>query len=152
MALIRTNKVIEIYEGDIGATTVSPVCLPWETRDPGHGELKPPNRLKLTGWGTTTEWGSNSGKTSGFLEQIDVQCQSSAAGPSVRCESLEKGQRDDDCVSDVGGPLVIRKHPDLPWFLTGLHRPRKCQSNTRRFQATKISQEVLNWIEKKLEA
>ena len=50
IALIRLNKPVLLYNEDPKMSLVSPICLPWNEKDPGRN-LKQNTTVLVSGWG-----------------------------------------------------------------------------------------------------
>ena len=53
IALIRVNKMITLFDDDPNISNVKPVCLPWNSNDPGQ-KIIPGAELIGLGWGRIT--------------------------------------------------------------------------------------------------
>ena len=53
IALIRVNKMITLFDDDPNISNVKPVCLPWNSNDPGR-QMYSGDELIGLGWGRIT--------------------------------------------------------------------------------------------------
>merc|ERR1711971_602031 len=122
IALVRVKGHISLFgmSNDI-ESYVSPICLPWNSNDPGYSTTAG-QVLTATGWGTTTNKRTIVNKNyddlraaTGILQRVSLKainktsCQEyyTSANYSLQvCAGDEKGK--DTCKGDSGGPLVTR--------------------------------------------
>jgi len=165
IALVRIRGEIKLFGvGDDGMDSfVSPVCLPWNSNDPGH-DVTTGDKTTVTGWGRMTNNATVSSENykqfnaasrtlqkvelpivemdvcSEFYESFDYTFQ--------MCAGSEKGK--DSCGGDSGGPMVVRK-PSGSWYQAGIvsFGPKRCGIG-RPGVYTKVSK-YLDWIRNSLE-
>jgi len=159
LALIRMDTPVELWDGDTKDSAVYPVCLPWETTDPGHALRLGKDLLTVTGWGHITD-----DITSEFRPATESLQQSKALYVDVaECAKEEhfeqnlnstiqicagpNDENEDACNGDAGGPLVIRKKTDQPWYQVGIvsYATSKCIAGKPSVY-TRVT-EFLTWLE-----
>ena len=168
IALIRMDRIVHLWEGETGITSVFPVCLPWmgeRTRIKAlrDDKLTVSNKMTITGW----NHGDPKNKATGLLQQLN----DAYVTESIEdCEELDHfknlnsslqlcaGQNKENvkqdnanCYGDLGGPLVIRKGPDLPWYQTGILSNGAEHCNKGQPHVYTRVKKFIDWIESKLE-
>ena len=167
VALIRMDGLVPLFDGDTKLTSVTPVCLPWNGERHRLKALRDGltvnDKMTITGW----NHGNGQNKATGLLQQLnDVYVTENIEA----CETEEhynnldndlqicagqnkKNVKEDNanCYGDVGGPLVIRKGPDLAWYQAGILSggATHCQKGQPHVY-TRVTK-LIDWIESKLE-
>jgi len=172
IALIRLNELIP-HESLTGDGPATPVCLPWKETDPGH-DLREGQLMTVTGWGRTgditQEFNSETVSVpSDILQQLKVPYVDDNTCKGQLEEQLE-GQLDLNgfnttlmlcaggvagkgaCGGDSGGPLAVKKRPDLPWFQVGVVSWNAGQCGTNLGSVYTRVTTFLDWIEDNLES
>jgi len=161
IALVRVEGNIKLF-GISDNSYVSPICLPWNSGDPGHSTTSG-EELTVTGWGSTTnkraiveENYEEFRSASGILKKVKVPaldkntCEETfeTVDYSIQlCSGGELGK--DSCTGDSGGPLV--KIFDSTYYQVGVvsFGSRKCGNGVPAMY-TRISGFV-DWIRESLE-
>jgi len=122
IALIRLDDKVELFEGNSQVSTITPVCLPWREDEFVYG-LTPDERLMALGWGKTVD-----GLTSARLKQIELplfdgpKCKETFTQMNTTLQICAGGEVGvGTCNGDAGGPLVVRRRADEPWFQVGIN-------------------------------
>lgn len=163
IALVRLDRPVTFVYTDAENSNVAPVCLPWNTTDPGHN-LRSPQKATVSGWGRVTNDRTITNKnylefsvSERLLQKVEVptvtpeECKAVYPLSNVNiqlCAGGEAGK--DSCGGDSGGPLVIRKNSGDPWYQIGVvsFGPKQCGSGKTGVY-TKIPAFV-TWIASKL--
>jgi len=161
IALVRVQGNIHLF-GLSDHTFVSPICLPWNSGDPGYS-TSPGEELTVTGWGSTTnslaKVNENYEKyqaATGTLQKVKLPSLDYNACVETfeivdyniqLCAGGEKGK--DSCKGDSGGPLV--KISDSTYYQVGVvsFGSQRC-GNRVPAMYTRISG-FLDWIKESLE-
>jgi len=168
IALIRVKHPIPFYNPrNPKESNVKPICLPWNSNDPGRKIIDGDN-LQVLGWGRVTnnkilhaENRVRLGAGNAILQYLDVpaiskrKCKEYEAFRNYDlksslqlCAGGEVGR--DSCSGDSGGPLIQQANTDTPWFLVGVvsFGTSKCGTGTPGIY-TRVSA-YIPWIEKNL--
>lgn len=163
IALIRVDEIIPLYGEENSKSSVLPICLPWNSEDPGR-KLQQGDRLTVTGWGKITN-NARVNLNSLLNYQASARKLSKAKIPGVairKCqqENLYKNRLDpkvqlcaggeegvDSCGGDSGGPLAYKQSTDSPWYQVGIvsFGTRYCGQGTPGVY-TRVAA-FLEWIE-----